>query len=119
MSRVRQTISLALVLALTSLGLMAQPQGRRAYRITERQVDELIRRVETSADRFRASAAAALDRSSYNGTQTEDEMNRFVQSFETATDQLRSRFDSRSSVAADVENVLRQAAFIDDFMTRN
>jgi hypothetical protein len=87
--------------------------------MTDRQVDQLIRRVETSADTFRASAATALDRSSYNGTQTEDEMNRFVQSFEQATDQLRSRFDGRSSVAGDVENVLRQAAFIDEFMTRN
>ncbi len=119
MNRVRQTISLALVLALTSIGLLAQPQGRRAYRVTDRQVDELIRRVETSADTFRSSAAMALDRSNYNGTQTEDEMNRIVQNFETATDQLRSRFNSRNSVAADVENLLRQAAFIDDFMMRN
>jgi hypothetical protein len=118
MSRLRQVVSLALVVALMSLGLTAQAQ-RRAYRMTDRQVDDLIRRVETSADRFRSSAANALDRSTYNGTQTEDEMNRFVQSFETATDQLRSRFNSRTSVAGDVENVLRQAAFLDDFMTRN
>jgi hypothetical protein len=63
--------------------------------------------------------ATALNRSTYNGTRAEDNINQFVRDFETATDQLRSRFSARSSATADVENVLRQATYIDDFMTRN
>jgi hypothetical protein len=122
MNRARQIISLALVLALTSIGTTfsasAQYQ-RRAYRMTDRQIDALIRRVENSTDRFRASADFALDRSRYNGTASEDEINRFIQSFEQATDQLRERFNRRASVSADVENVLRQAAFIDQFVVTN
>ncbi len=118
-SRIRQTVSFALVLAMLSMGLTAAHAQRRPYRMTDRQVDEMIRRVETSADRFRATLANALDRSTYDGTRTEDDINRFVQSFESATDQLRDRFNRRVSVAADVENVLRQASDINQFMLRN
>jgi hypothetical protein len=110
----------ALVFAMLSLGLAsAQAQTQRPYRINDRQVDNVLRRVEASADRFRASFSTAMDRSRWNGTSTEDQLNSYVQNFETATDQLRSRFNSRSSVAADVETVLRQAAFLNEFMMRN
>jgi hypothetical protein len=93
----------------------AQAQ-RRAYRMSDRQVGELIRRVETDTDTFRRSLDLALDRSRVDGTNTEDNINAYVRDFETATDQLRSRFDSRQSVAADVENVLRQASNINSFI---
>src|SRR5215204_1070731 len=120
MNRIRQTISMALVCAMLGLGLTAaQAQTPRPYRVNDRQVDNLLRRVETDADRFRASFSKALDRSRWNGTNTEDQLNDYVQNFETATDQLRSRFNSRNAAAADVENVLRQAAFLNDFMMRN
>src|SRR5215211_3554017 len=118
MSRIRQTVSVALVAAMLSLGLTAA-QAQRPYRINDRQVENALRRVETDADRFRASFSTALDRSRWNGTSTEDQLNGYVQNFETATDQLRSRFNSRNAAAADVENVLRQAAFLNDFMMRN
>ncbi|HLL76780.1 MAG TPA: YMGG-like glycine zipper-containing protein [Pyrinomonadaceae bacterium] len=119
MNRARQIISVALMLALTSIGITSAQGQTRAYRMTDRQIDALIRRVENSADRFRQSAAFALDRSRYNGTASEDEINRFIQNFEAATDQLRDRFNRRASVSADVENVLRQAAFIDQFVVTN
>src|SRR3712207_1566237 len=118
-SRIRQTVSFALVLAMLSMGLTAAHAQRRPYRMNDRQVDELIRRVETSTDRFRTTLANALDRSAYDGTRREDNINSFVQGFETATDQLRERFNRRVSVAGDVENVLRQAADINGFMLRN
>jgi hypothetical protein len=89
-----------------------------AYRISDRQLDAIIRRVENGADRFRADLGTALNRSTYNGTRAEDNINQFIRDFENATDQLRSRFNGRTSVAADVENVLRQATYIDDFMMR-
>ncbi|HEX8686643.1 MAG TPA: YMGG-like glycine zipper-containing protein, partial [Pyrinomonadaceae bacterium] len=93
-------------------------QTGAAYRIGDRQLDAIIRRVESGADRFRADMGTALDRSTYDGTRAEDNINQFMRDFENATDQLRSRFDSRNSAVADVENVLRQATYIDDFMMR-
>ncbi len=118
MYRVRQTLSVMLVVALASLGVTAQIQ-RRAYRLTDRQVEQIIRRVEVNADTFRNSVDRALDRSRLDGTRREDNINGFIQEFETATDQLRSRFDARRSVAADVETVLTSAAQIDNFLGRN
>ncbi|HYH84160.1 MAG TPA: YMGG-like glycine zipper-containing protein, partial [Pyrinomonadaceae bacterium] len=86
--------------------------------VNDREVDALIRRIENGTDRFRTDLGNALNRSTYNGTRAEDNINQFVRDFETATDQLRSRFNSRNSATADVENVLRQATYIDDFMNR-
>jgi outer membrane lipoprotein SlyB len=117
MNRVRQTISVALVAVMLSLGVAAAQT--RPYRMNDRQIEAVLRRVETDADRFRSSFANALDRSRYNGTSTEDQLNGYIQNFETATDALRDRFNRRVSVAGDVENVLRQAAFVNDFMLRN
>src|SRR4051812_31011815 len=118
MNRIRQTISVALVVAMVSLGWTAAT-AQRPNRINDRQVDNLLRRVETDADTFRSSFAGALDRSRWNGTSTEDQLNTYVQNFESATDQMRSRFNSRNAAAADVENVMRQAAFLNEFMMRN
>ena len=115
MNRARQMISVALVLALVSISLTSA-QAQRTYRMNDRQVEALINRVETSTDRFRQSVDFALDRSRYNGTANEDEINRFIQNFDQATDQLRDRFNRRASVSADVENVLRQAVSIDQFV---
>ncbi|HVF51919.1 MAG TPA: hypothetical protein VNA19_17675, partial [Pyrinomonadaceae bacterium] len=118
MKSIRQVISVWMVIALVGLGLTTQAQ-RRTYRLTDRQVDQLIRRIETRADAFRSSLDLALDRNRrIDGTRTEDNINAYVRDFETATDTLRSRFNTRTSVAADVESVLRQAANIDAFMSR-
>ncbi|HEX8473385.1 MAG TPA: YMGG-like glycine zipper-containing protein [Pyrinomonadaceae bacterium] len=116
MNSIRQTISVLLVVVLVGLGLTTAQAQRRAYRMTDQQVEQLIRNVETRADRFRASLNLALDRSRIDGTNTEDDINRYVRDFETATDTLRTRFNSRRSVASDVENVLARAADIDRFM---
>ncbi|MDT5157887.1 MAG: hypothetical protein QOH51_2244 [Acidobacteriota bacterium] len=123
MNRLRHMISVALVVAMVGLSLTAA-QAQRTYpqqrpsRMNDRQVGNILTRVETDADRFRSSFAGALDRSRYNGTSTEDQLNGYVQNFQTATNDLRDRFNRRAAVAADVENVLRQAAFINDFMMR-
>jgi len=119
MNRIRQTISVALVFAMLSLGITSVAAQRRAYRMTDAQVGELIRRVETSADRFRATIDRVLDRGRFDGTRAEDNINQFIQNFENATDQLRDRFSRRVSVAADVELVLQQANSIDSFMLNN
>src|SRR5918997_1157912 len=86
MNRIRQTVSVALVFALLSLGITSATAQRRPYRMTDRQVGELIQRVETSADRFRATLDRVLDRSRLDGTRSEDNINTFIQNFETATD---------------------------------
>ena len=92
---------------------------QRAYRVNDSQVETLLRRVETRSDTFRTSLDRALDRSRFNNTNREDNINEFVKDFENATDELRRKFDGRTSVDADVSGVLVRAARIDDFMRGN
>jgi hypothetical protein len=89
------------------------------YRLADAQLDALLRRISNESDRFRADLGTALDRSRYDNTRAEDNINKFVSDFADATSQLRSRFDARRSVADDVQGVLRQATYIDDFMRRH
>ena len=118
MVQVRRFILALMVVALAGVGFTAEAQ-RRPYRASDQQVQQLIQRIETRTDVFRSSKDASLDRSRYDGTRTEDDINTFIRDFESATDQLRDRFNSRQSVAADVQSVLDRAAFINSFMQRN
>lgn len=107
------TVGLALVFG----GLVPITQAQR--RVNDRQVETIIRNVETRSDTFRRSFDAALDRSRLDGTYTEDSVNEYVKSFEEATNTLRSRFNGRTAVASDVDNVLNRAAMIDRFLRTN
>lgn len=100
----------------TYLPVEVQP---RPYRVSDKQVQRLLRNSEKAADAFRGSLDRALDRSRLDGTAREDDINQFVKEFNDATKQLRDRFNGRTSVAADVESVLNRAGRIDLFMRRH
>ena len=120
MNRISRILSVALVLAFAFVAMpTAEAQIGTTTQVNNRQMRQLIRRIENRTDVFRASLDASLDRSPINSTNTEDDINRFVADFESATDQLRDRFNSRQNVSADVQNVLNQAASINRFMRRN
>jgi hypothetical protein len=85
-------------------------------RVGDNQVDSLLGRLESSADRFRASLDAALDESLVDDTAAEDEINGYVQEFERATDRWKSQFGDRNTASASAEEVLARAQSIDRFM---
>jgi len=78
---------------LCSLTLAAQPREGRGRLYTKADVDRLIKRVETSSDKFKKEFDKALDHSRLNNTNREDQLNQYAKDFEHATDELRSRFD--------------------------
>lgn len=126
MSSLRSVISAAwLACCALALGVTivvaagAPPQQQRPFRLSDQQVEQIMRAVERRSETFRTSLDAALDRGRLDGTQTEDEINRLVSEFTGATDNLRERFNNRRSVAGDVENVLNRAGGIDAFVRRN
>ena len=125
MKILRKTTSAAMLFALALLGfgfiltIDADAQTRRTTRVNDRQVGQIIRNIERRSDVFRRSFDAALDRSRFDGSYTEDSVNEFVKGFETATNDLRSRFNGRTAVASDVDTVLNRAAQIDQFMRTN
>jgi hypothetical protein len=93
--------------------------GPQVYRLSDREVEQLIHQMEEQSGRFRKSLDAALDRSRLDGTAREDEINAFVKSFDQTVKTLHDHFDDHKSTAGDVEAVLNQAAQIDRFMRRN
>lgn len=91
----------------------------RSYRLSDRELDQLIQRIETGGDTFRSSLTDAFDRSRYDPTRSEGKMNDAVGGFKKASDQLRNHFDARQSVAGDVEHLLEQATPVDAYMRNN
>ena len=118
MSRIKQTISVTLVILLAGISLIAQAQYQRPYRTTDRVVQQLIRSIEVRANRFKISLDRALDRSRLDNTRREDNINQLVSDFEMSTNQLRDHFNRRESTVLDVEQVLDRAVMIDRFMQR-
>ena len=119
MIKIKQILSLALVLMLAGITTTAAAQYQRPYRTEDRNVQQLIGRIEMRADNFRSSLASVLDNSRIDNTRREDNINQLVSDFEQSTNQLRDRFNARQSTISDVQMVLDRAARIDRFMQRN
>lgn len=99
----------------TSWGVFAQNAGS-PYRATDRQVSTVLLSLERNSDAFRSTTTAALDRSSFNNTRTEDEIINYINDFEDATDNLKRNFEGKSSVGEDVTDVIGRAANINRFL---
>jgi hypothetical protein len=119
MSRIFLNVFTFVFLAITLSTASAAQAQLRPYRVNDRQVQVLISRIETGTDTFRRQVDRNLDRSTMNGTRTEDTLTSYVTDFENATDSLRRRFDSRASTTADVQEVLNRASVIENFVRDN
>jgi hypothetical protein len=109
-----------MVLALLSLsfGVQAQTTRRRpVYRNNQVQTQQLLRRLETNAERFRLSLSQAMDQSRIDNTRREDNINAVLDDFNGIVDHLRERNDQQQLAAADVEALLARASRLDRFMT--
>lgn len=92
--------------------------AQRLNRVSDRQVDQLLRRIERDSEAFRRSVDRALDRSRLDGSRREDEINQYLKDFANATERLRDRFRDRRDVSADVENVLSRGRIINSAVIR-
>jgi predicted glycoside hydrolase/deacetylase ChbG (UPF0249 family) len=95
------------------------PVSELSYRISDKEVEDIIHHVESQSDKFRKSLDSALDKSRFDGTWREDDINAFVKDFYKETKTLHEHFDSHKSTTSDVQTVLDRAAQIDQFMRRN
>lgn len=93
--------------------------GGQPYRLNDKEVERIIKRIEQQSNKFRSSLDSALDKSRLNGAHREDDINAFVKDYYEQTKRLRDHFDKHHSATGDVEAVLDRAARIDDFMRRN
>ncbi len=96
-------------------GVSSNPSSR----LSEAELGQLIRRIDTGGDTFRASLTDAFGESRYDQTRSEGTMNDHLRGFKNATDQLRNQFDARQPVPAYVERLLVRAGPIDTYMRNN
>jgi hypothetical protein len=89
---------------------------RTWYRGDVRQV---IRNLETDTDTFKNSLDKALDRSAWDGTNVEDEINNYVKDFEHATDKLKDRAEDQQYSPNLAREVLVRGRSINTFMRRH
>ncbi|MDQ6652263.1 MAG: hypothetical protein M3Y84_05930, partial [Acidobacteriota bacterium] len=93
--------------------------ANRQNRLSDQELTQLIGRIENGGETFRSSLSDAFDRSGYDQTRRQDNINESLRYFKSATDQLRNNFDARRSLQGDVERVVGQATVIDQFMRNN
>ena len=105
------------LILVAGFAVVAQAQDA-PYRLNDKEVKKLMAQLKKDTGRFRKSFDSSLDRSRLNGSNREDDINRFLKNYEDSTERLYSRFKDNKSVGADVEAVLDGAAEIDRFMTR-
>lgn len=89
------------------------------YRLSDKEVETIIRGVEKQADTFRQSLRATLNKSNFNGSRRANDINAFVKDFDRETKRLHDHFDHHKSTGADIQSVLNRAAEIDRFMINN
>jgi len=107
---------IALALSLSGSAAFAQT---RSYRVTDRQVQTLLNRIETRTDAFQTNIERVYKNSNQNDLYREDGINSYISNFENATDELKNNFAMRNSTTADVQEVLERAVYINDFMRDN
>jgi hypothetical protein len=100
-------------------GLAGNVRAQEPYRLSEREMKDLLSRIDKQSEVFRGSLKRAMNHSRFDDTKAEDRINDFVKGFSEATERLKHRYSDKRTASADVEEVLNRAARIDDFMTRH
>ncbi len=117
MTNTRHLIFIAVFAALIGLAGMASAQ--QPYRLSDNEMKKLLERIEKESEQFRDALKKGLKNSRLDIGRGEENIHQFVEDFEVSTKRLKDRFNGQRSVAADVEEVLRRAAYVDRFMQRH
>ena len=87
-------------------------------KISEQELSDLLTRIDTDADRFAKTADKAMDKSGFDGTPREDELNNHLKNFKKATEALKNDH-SGPSAKGHFETVLHHGVAIENFLRRN
>lgn len=116
MNVLKRSIVTAMVLL---IGLAGAVAAQSVYRLSEKEMKDLLSRIDKQAETFRSSLKSALNHSDIDHSKQEDRINDFVKGFEEATEKLKHHYNDKNTASSDVEEVLRRAARIDSFMERH
>jgi len=116
MNKLKPSMILAIVLALAGLAIAAQAQPPRENRRDDRQIGQILPRLDQRATRFQNLAERAIADSRMDNTRREGKLTQFVTDFRQAIAQLRNNYNRRQATDADVQAVLDSAGRIDSFL---
>src|ERR1044071_3604366 len=103
MKNSKRIMSVLMLWALAVIGVGAQTQQRSA-RVNNRQVTNILQRLEQSSNTFRASLNVALINARIDQTRPQNDINSFEAAFTSAKDELMERFTRSGAGAAEVGN---------------
>ena len=108
-------VSLIIVAIVLTVGVSnAQVQQK----ISEPDLKDLLVRIDADTDRFAKSADKALDKSGFNKSAREDELNAHVKRLKTATEALKNDHTA-ANAKSNFETVLHHGVAIENFLRRN
>jgi len=117
MNNARHLIFIAVFAAL--IGLVGTVLAQQPYRLSDNEMKKLLEGIEKESEQFREALKKGLKNSRLDLGRGDDNIYQFVEDFEVSTKRLKDRFNNKRSVAADVEEVLRRAGYVDRFMQRH
>ena len=100
------------------VALLIAPQGVPAERLTDKDVTELIERIDEERDRFEDRLDGDLKRSIIRGPGGEVNVERFLDDLQENVDKLKERFTAKYAASSEATTVLRQASDIHRYMSK-
>jgi hypothetical protein len=102
-----------------TIGLTVGVSNAQVQRnLSEEDLKELLTRIDTDTDRFAKTADKAMDKSGFNRTAREDELNKHLKNFKKSTEALKNDH-SAPNAKAHFETVLHHGVAIENFLRRN
>jgi hypothetical protein len=113
--KLRRYISLIVV----ALGLTVGVSNAQVQRkISDQDLKDLLTRIDGDTDRFAKTADKAMDKSGFDGTPREDELNNHLKNLQKATEALKNDH-SAADAKGHFETVLHYGVAIENFLRRN
>ena len=106
-------------LIIVAIGLTVGVSNAQVQRkISDQDLKDLLARIDTHTDSFAKSADKAMDKSGFDGTPREDELNNHLKNFQKATEALKNDYTAPNA-KDDFETVLHHGVAIENFLRRN
>jgi ABC-type transporter Mla subunit MlaD len=108
-------VAVVVMLAAPAAALGAQTPAR----ITEGEIKDLLKKIDTDTEHFRKTVNKALDKSALNKTTTEDNINRYIKDLEHYTDALKHNWSDSNTATGTVQEVLARGSNIEGFVQKH
>ena len=113
--KLHKHVSLIIVAIVLTVGVSNAQVQRK---ISDEDLKDLLSRIDTDLQRFAKTADKAMDKSGFDGTPREDELNNHLKNFKKSTAALKND-QSAPNAKAHFETVLHHGVAIENFLKRN